>query len=50
MISLTGVPRPPLAGDDAAADSASGSPEPGLAIVPLAVVLLKRGYFLPAAR
>jgi hypothetical protein len=50
MITVTAVPRPALAGDDASADWPSGSPEPGLAIVPLGVVPLKRGYFLPAAR
>jgi hypothetical protein len=50
MISVTGAPKPLSAGDDAVAGWPSGSPEPELAIVPLGVVPLKRGYLLPAAR
>src|SRR5262249_62265027 len=48
MTIVTGVPAPANRGEDAAAESPCGSPEPGLAIVPLGVVPLTAGYLLQA--
>jgi hypothetical protein len=49
MITLTGAVRLARAGGDADAESPRGSPEPGLAIVPLDVVPLTGGYLIGSA-
>src|SRR5215831_19643737 len=48
MTIVTGVPAPANRDEGGAAESPRGSPEPGLAIVPLGVVPLTAGYLLQA--